>query len=47
MIAFVGAGPTLLRFRDFIGIILFGFHASEDSRSHMGGSDVVHCVWFS
>ena len=47
MIALVGAGPTLLRFRDFIGIILFGFHASEDSRSHMGGSDVVHCVRFS
>ena len=29
----------------FIGDLLTILSASEDSRSLMGGSDIVHCVW--
>ena len=43
--ALVGAGPTFLRFRDFIfGDSFTMLLASEDSRFLMGGSGVVHCV---
>ena len=43
--ALVGAGPALSWFRDFIfGDLLTILSVSEDSRSFMGGSDVVHCV---